>query len=280
MSDTLRIDVDSRGVATITLNRPEQRNAVDEVMIAELHASLAALAQNTSVRVLVLQANGSAFCAGADYRWMQRGLEADQHDNFEEALRLARMLQCLDRFPTPTIARVHGPALGIGVGLIACCDLIVGAHSSWFRLPEVRLGLVPAVIGPHVIAKIGTGAARRYFLTAETMTAETAKQLGLVHEVAPDEHGLNAMVGHWVYGLLQNGPHAVTTAKRLIAAVAHRPIDDALISDTAHRIAHLRAHPEARQGIRTHLDDARPSWLETLDFANLVTDDPSETTKG
>ncbi|KAF0811685.1 Enoyl-CoA-hydratase [Andreprevotia sp. IGB-42] len=253
MSDTLRIDIDPTGIATVTLERPGRANAIDEVMMAELTATLAALAQNPTLRVLVLTASGTAFSAGADHQWMQRTLDGDQHQNFEEALRLARLLQLLDRFPVPTIARVNGATLGTGVGLVACCDMVVALSTSCFRLPEVELGLVPAVIGPFVLAKIGASAARRYFLTAEEISAEAAQRLGLVHEVATAADELDLIVERWCKRLQRNGQHAVTSTKKLIAAVGHRLIDDALISDTAHRTAHLRAHPEAREGVSQYL---------------------------
>ncbi|SMC22220.1 methylglutaconyl-CoA hydratase [Andreprevotia lacus DSM 23236] len=253
MSDTLRIDINPTGIATVTLDRPERCNAIDEVMVAELTATLAALAQNPNLRVLVLAANGGSFCSGADYHWMQRALEGDQHQNFEEALRLGRLLQLLDRFPVPTIARVNGSTVGTGVGLVACCDMVVAHSSAWFRLPEVELGLVPAVIAPFVMAKIGGSAARRYLLTAEELAAPAARELGLVHEIADSTEGLDIAVERWCNALLRNGQHAVTSTKKLIAAIGHRLIDDALISDTAHRTAHLRAHPEARQGVVQYL---------------------------
>ncbi|NHQ88172.1 hypothetical protein HA050_18860 [Iodobacter sp. HSC-16F04] len=259
MSDTLHTHF-SHGIATITLNRPEICNAFDDMLIAELTATLTAFGQNSDLRVVVLTAEGSTFSAGADLSWMHHATQFDQHRNFEDALKLARLMQTLERLPVPTIARIQGPALGGGVGLIACCDLAVASCNTWFRINEVRLGLIPAVIGPYIISKIGISAARRFMLTAEQFDCHTALQLGLLHEVKADETAMDHQVQTWINELLQNSPHALTAAKRLITSVVHRPIDDAMISDTAHRIAHIRTHEEAREGVAAYLGKRPPSW--------------------
>ncbi|MBY0446617.1 MAG: enoyl-CoA hydratase/isomerase family protein [Burkholderiales bacterium] len=259
MSDTIHTHF-SHGIATITLNRPELCNAFDDMLIAELTATLTAFGQNSNLRVLVLAAEGGTFSAGADLSLMHHATQFDQHRNFEDALRLARLMQTLERLSVPTIARIQGPAFGGGVGLIACCDLAVASSDAWFRINEVRLGLIPAVIGPYIISKIGISAARRYMLTAERFDSHTALQLGLIHEVKEDAAAIDQQVQSWINELLQNSPHALTAAKRLITSVVHRPIDDAMISDTAHRIAHIRTHEEAREGVAAYLGKRPPSW--------------------
>lgn len=265
MSDSIRLEMDQAGIATITLSRPESRNPVDEVFVAEMTASLAALAQNLHLRALILRAEGEIFCSGNDLRWLAHTNNEEQHDNFEQALRLARMMQSLDRFPAPVIAAVEGPAIGVGVGIAACCDLVVATQDSWFCMPETRLGLVPAIIGPYIVAKIGTSAARRYFLTGERFSTAAAWRYGLVHEEVATSALASEQVSTWIAHLLLNGPHAVASAKRLIATVAYRPIDDSLLSDSAHRIAHMRTREEAREGIAALGENRAPNWVPNVD---------------
>ncbi|WP_148716300.1 enoyl-CoA hydratase-related protein [Chitinolyticbacter meiyuanensis] len=260
MSDTLRCDI-QHDVAIVTLARAERSNAFNDVMIAELTSMLAALAQNGRLRALVLQADGAHFCAGLDYEWLLRASEADQHRNFEDALALSRLLQLLDRMTMPTIACVQGSVLGIGVGIVACCDLVVARQDSDFQLAEVRFGLVPAVTAPYLQARLGRSAMRRYVLTAETLPCAIAKRLGLVHEVVEDEVGLARQRDRWLSQLARNGPQAMAAAKRLLAVIEHRPIDDTLLSDIAHRIAHLRTRPEAREGVAAHVQGRAPRWV-------------------
>ncbi|GAA5785621.1 enoyl-CoA hydratase [Chitiniphilus shinanonensis] len=262
MSDTLQYEIGGDQVARINLDRPAACNAFDDVMIAELTACLAGLAQNSTLRALVLSASGPFFCAGLDYAWLLRASSNDQHRNFEEALALSRLMQLLDRFPVPTIARVQGAAFGMGLGLIACCDLVVARRDAHFQLSEVRLGLVPAITAPYIQSKIGLSAARRYFLTAERIDGDCAHRLGLVHELTDDDAGLDGWVAHWLDALRRNGPRAMQAAKRLVAAIEHRPIDDALLSDIAHRIAHLRTRAEAQEGVAAHVAGRPPRWYE------------------
>ncbi|WP_211243476.1 enoyl-CoA hydratase-related protein [Chitiniphilus eburneus] len=262
MSDTLQYAIGDDHIARITLDRPTACNAFDDVMIAELTACLAGLSQNSDLRALILSATGRHFCAGLDYQWLLRASSHDQHRNFEEALTLSRLMQLLDRFPVPTIARVQGPAFGMGLGLIACCDLVVAHQDAYFQLSEVRLGLVPAVTAPYIQSKIGVSGARRYFLTAEPIDCRRAHALGLIHEVAETEAELEQWVTRWLDAIVQNGPRAMLAAKRLVAAIEHRPIDDALLSDIAHRIAHLRARAEAQEGVAAHVAGRPPRWHE------------------
>lgn len=247
------------GVATVTLARPEVHNAFDEALIAELTRALKALDADPAVRVVVLAGEGRSFCAGADLTWMQRMAGYDHAANLADAGALAAMLAALDRTAKPTIARVHGAAYGGGVGLVACCDIAVAAEDAVFALSEARLGLIPATIGPYVVAAIGRRAARRYFLTAERFGAAEALAIGLVHAVVPAA-GLDARVRELVDLLQAAGPRAQAESKALIRAVAGRAIDDTVIADTVEWIAAVRASPEGREGIAAFLERRPPAW--------------------
>ena len=247
------------GVARITLDRVARHNAFDDGLIARLSDALETLAAAPHVRAVILAAAGKSFCAGADLDWMQRTAGYSRAENIADAGRLARLMALLDRLPKPTVALVQGAAYGGGVGLVAACDIAVAAQGARFCLSEVRLGLIPAVISPYVVAAIGARAARRYFLTAEPFDAAEARRIGLVHEVVPGAD-LEAAGGRMVASLLANGPDAVAAAKRLIADVAGRPRDDALIEDTAQRIAEIRGGDEAREGMAAFLDKRPPRW--------------------
>lgn len=254
-------EIDKRGVARITLTRGEVHNAFNENLIAELSAALDGLAQDPRVRLLVLAAQGHSFSAGADLNWMKSMAGYSRAENTEDARRLARLMSTLNHMPQPTLALVQGAAYGGGVGLVSCCDIVVAVEEAKFCLSEVKLGLVPAVIAPYVVAKIGEAAARRYFLTAEAFSAWEAQRLGLVHEVV-DRTGLEAR-GRWVIdAVMEGGPMAQKAAKDLVFAVSGRPIDEALIEDTARRIAELRVSEEGKEGIGAFLDKRRPSWRE------------------
>ncbi len=250
---------DARGIATLWLDRAELHNAFDDVLIAGLTAELGRLAADDGVRVLVLAARGKSFSAGADLNWMKRMAGYSEAENRRDADSLAGLMRALDRFPKPTLARVHGAAYGGGVGLVACCDIAVAAEGAVFCLSEAKLGLIPAVISPYVVAATGARAARRYFLTAEIFDAGTAHRLGLVHEIAmPD--ALDAAVEAILARLLAAGPAAQRECKTLIARVASGPVDDAMVDDTAARIARIRVSPEGREGIAAFLDKRRPGW--------------------
>ncbi len=247
------------GVARITLNRAERHNAFDDALIARLTEVLERLGAAPELRVVVLAAAGESFSAGADLDWMRRAADATAERNTEDAHRLARLMACLDRLPKPTIALVHGAAYGGGVGLVAACDIAVASEGARFRLSEVRLGLSPAVISPYVLAAIGARAARRYFLTAEPFDAAEALRLGLVHQVVPAAD-LEAAGTRIADHLRANGPRAVAAAKRLIADVAGREPDDALVEETARRIAEVRVTDEAREGMAAFLARRPPRW--------------------
>lgn len=247
------------GVARVTLNRPEVRNAFDDALIGELTRTFHNLEKDQTVRVVVLAGNGSAFCAGADLNWMKRMAAYSYEQNLADARALAQMLSTLDRMPKPTIARVHGAAFAGGTGLVAACDIAVGTPEAKFCLSEAKLGLSPATISPYVIRAMGERQARRYFLTAEVFGAEEAHRIGMLSALVPASE-LDSAVENLVKNLLAGGPQAHARIKELIGAVANRPVDDALIADTAKRIAEIRVSPEGKEGIASFLEKRKPSW--------------------
>jgi methylglutaconyl-CoA hydratase len=235
-------------------------NAFDDALIARLTEALREVGENPGVRVVVLRGAGKSFSAGADLNWMQRMAGYSRTQNLADAMGLAQLLHTLDTLPRPTIAAVHGAAFGGGVGLVAACDIAVAAGTAAFSLSEVRLGLIPAVISPYVVAAIGARQARRYFLTAERFDAGEARRMGLVHEVTAPE-ALEARVAAIAAELLRGGPGALGAAKNLVAAVAGRPVDTALMTDTARRIADIRAGEEACEGVGAFLEKRKPRWF-------------------
>lgn len=246
-------------VAYVTLNRPEKHNAFDDSVIAELQQAFDQAARDTSVRALVLAAEGKSFSAGADLGWMQRMAGYSLAENRRDADALAKMLHTLNTLPFPTLARVQGAAFGGAVGLVSCCDLAVASPRASFCLSEVKIGLIPATISPYVIAALGERAARRYFLTAERFSADAAKALGLVSEIA-DEAELDAVIDTLLSTLLANGPAALCAAKKLVADVSNHPIDQTLIDDTSARIAAIRVSPEGQEGLQAFLQKRKPQW--------------------
>ncbi len=253
--------IDPRGVARITLTRSDVHNAFNEVLIAELTTALEGLRDDDRVRVVALAAQGRSFSAGADLNWMKSMAGFSETENHEDALNLARLMQTLNDLPKPTLALVQGSAYGGGVGLVACCDVVVAVEEAKFCLSEVKLGLIPAVISPYVVAAIGEAAARRYFLTAEPFSSWEAQRLGLVHEVV--EPGRLEQKGRQIItALLEGGPKAQAAAKDLIFATTRTAADDDLIEETASRIAALRASDEGREGITAFLEKRRPNWQE------------------
>jgi methylglutaconyl-CoA hydratase len=248
------------GTARVVLNRPELRNAFDDVLVARLREVLAAIGGDPRVRVVLLAARGSSFSAGADLAWMRRMANADAEAGRADALALAETLRLLAELPRPTVALVNGPARGGGVGLVAACDLAVAAEDATFALGEVRLGLVPATIAPHVVAAIGPRAAGRYALTGEAFDAAEALRLGLVHEVVP-RADLDAAGIRIADALARGGPAALAETKALLARVAGSPLDDRLVADTAERIARVRASPEGREGVEAFLERRPPGWV-------------------
>ncbi len=258
-SDRLIIDRRAHGVVEITLNSPANHNAFDEHMIAALTAAFAGLGD---ARAVLLRGAGKSFCAGADLNWMQRMAALDQAANEADARLFAAMLLTLRQLPVPTVALVHGAAFGGGVGLAAACDIAIAHRGAKFSLSEVKLGLIPAVISPYVLGAIGPRHARRLMLTGEVFDAATALRVGLVSEVADD---LDAARDSIVDLLLQAGPAAQAEVKTQIVAMQGRTVDDATASDTARRIAEIRATPEGREGVNAFLERRPPAWRPKSD---------------
>jgi methylglutaconyl-CoA hydratase len=247
------------GVARVTLDRPEIRNAFDDALIVALTSVLRELDADDAVRAVVLAGNGPAFCAGADLYWMKSMAGYGYEQNLADAQALAQMLKTLDRMAKPTIARVHGPAFAGGVGLVAACDIAVGTPEAKFCLSEAKLGLSPATISPYVVRAMGERAARRYLLTAEVFDANEAHRLGLLSMVSPSEK-MDGEIGEILKNLVQGGPQALAKIKDLIRSVSSGPISDSLIEDTAARIAEIRVSPEGREGIASFLEKRKPAW--------------------
>jgi len=254
----LDVRVDS-GVATVWMNRPERHNAFDETLIAELQAAFSVLDDDAATRVIVLAGHGKSFSAGADLNWMRRAAAYGLEENLRDARALAAMLRTIDRTKKPTIARVHGAALGGGTGLACACNIAIASTDASFATTEVKFGIVPATIGPYVVRAIGERMASRYFLTAERFDAHEARRIGMVHEVCAPE-ALDERVRSVTQSLLAGGPNAQAAAKLLLRTITHRTIDDALIEDTARCIAELRATPEAKEGVGAFLDKRDPGW--------------------
>ena len=247
------------GVARVTLNRPKLRNAFDDALIGKLSQAFAELADDRSVRVIVLAGNGPAFCAGADLNWMKRMAGYGYDENLADAKALADMLAALDRLPKPTIARVHGPVFAGGTGLVAACDIAVGTPEAKFCLSEAKLGLSPATISPYVMRAMGERLARRYFLTAEVFDAQEAYRIGMLSLLVPASE-LDAAIAELVKHLLAGGPESHAKIKALIRDVAGRRPDEALAAETAKRIAEIRGSPEGREGIAAFLEKRKASW--------------------
>lgn len=259
MYETLEILRDGP-VATIWMNRPEVHNAFNEQLIFELTAACQALDADGSVRVVVLAGRGKSFSAGADLNWMKRAGAATVDENLADARKLAGMLRVLAEMRKPTLARVHGAALGGGMGLAAACDICVAGEGAVFATSEVKFGIIPSAISPYVLRAIGARQAYRYFQSAERISATRAYELGLAHEAVPAD-ALDAKASEIVAALLQGGPLSQGAAKELIRAVADKPVDDALVEDTARRIASLRATPEAREGLAAFLEKRPAAWI-------------------
>jgi len=250
-----------QGVATVTLNRPEVRNAFNDEVIVELTAAFLALSDRDDVRAVVLAANGSAFCAGADLNWMKRMATYTREENLADGRGLARMLEVIYTCPKPTVVRIQGDVYAGGMGLVAACDMAVAAEGAHFCLSEVKIGLIPATISPYVIRAMGSRAAHRWFLTAERFSAAQAHGMGLVHEVVPADQ-LDAQVQAITGALVAAGPDAMQACKRLLHEVGGREITPGLIDRTVEGIADIRASQEGREGIRAFLEKRKPAWLQ------------------
>jgi methylglutaconyl-CoA hydratase len=259
MSSTLKIEVD-RLVGFIRLNRADVRNAFNDEVIAEITQAFTELGAREDVRCIVLAAEGSAFCAGADLNWMRRMADYSRDENLADAGKLAEMLRAIYECPKPTIARVQGDVYAGGMGLVACCDVAVSVDSAGYCLSEVKLGLIPATISPYVIRALGARASHRYFLTAERFSAQEALRLGFVHEVVTADQ-LDAKVNEIAQALVKNSPNAVKVCKKLVHGVANEEISQPLIAKTVEGIADIRASAEGREGVSAFLSKRKPSWL-------------------
>ncbi len=249
-----------QGVHTITLSRPEVRNAFNETLIGEIRQAFEQAGSDPAVRCIVLAAEGKAFCAGADLNWMRRMADYTRDENLADAGQLAAMLRAIYECPKPTIARVQGDVFAGGVGLVAACDMAVSVDTATYCLSEVKLGLIPATISPYVIRAMGARASHRYFLTAERFSAAEAYRVGLVHEVVAANE-LDAKVAELTSALVSASPNAVRACKRLVQDVAEREIDDALVAHTVAGIADIRSSAEGKEGVQSFLQKRKPNWL-------------------
>ncbi len=266
---TLNLTIENH-IATITLNRPDKRNAFNDEVIAELKQAFSELGQDDNVRAIVLTGTGKAFCAGADLNWMRAMADYTRDENLADANELAQMLKVIYDCPKPTIASVQGDVYAGGVGLVSACDIAIAVDSANFCLSEVRLGLVPATISPYVIRAMGARQAHRYFLTAEVFNADEAKRIGLIHDLVTaevDEDGvadrtaLDETVAKIVKKLVNASPNAVSVCKKLVQDVAHADITDELIADTVAGIADIRASEQGKEGVQSFLQKRKPQWL-------------------
>ena len=263
INSTALFELNEQGIGTITLNRPQLHNAFDEKMIETLSNQLETIAQSPDIRLVVIKANGKSFSAGADLNWMQKMTQYTKEENQQDANALAILLNQLYTLPQPTIALVHGNAFGGGVGLVACCDIVIASETAEFCFSEVKLGLIPAVISPYVIKAIGARQAKRYFISAEQFSASEAKILGLVDEVLP-HYDLEPALNHLLQDLLENGPQAMRAIKRLVLDIQDYPIDETLMEVTSHCIAAIRVSEEGQQGLKAFLTKRKPDWTATF----------------
>lgn len=247
------------GVRTITLNRPDIRNAFDDKLIAELTACFGRLSKDASIRVIVLTGAGKAFCAGADLNWMKAMVNYSKEENLRDSTAMTRMFKVIDECPKLVIGRINGAAIGGGAGLVAVCDIAVAREDAVFAWSEVKLGLVPAVISPYVLARIGPAKAREYFLTGDKFSAPRAREIGLIDYLAKDDASMDALISEKVKALMTSGPEAVSAAKELIRMVRTCP-DDQVAKRTADIIANLRTSKEGQEGMRSFLEKRSPSW--------------------
>ena len=261
MSEYQHLELEShRDVTVVWMNRPDVRNAFNETMIAELSMVFRQIEGDDSVKAMVLAARGPSFCAGADLNWMKKMAGYSIEENTQDALGLASMLHSLYSMSKPTIARVHGHAFAGGMGLVSACDIVVASFEAQFCLSEVKIGLIPATIGPYVVAAMGARASHRYMLTGERFTAAEAYRIGLVHEITPPEK-LDEKIDEILIHLVTGGSAAHAGTKSLIDLIARSPLEQPLIEETARRIAAVRASEEGREGIRSFLEKRKPGWV-------------------
>lgn len=261
MSDKVITQVDKDGNASVVLNRPDVHNAFDPDMTTALTASLKKLDANPKVRAVVLLGAGKSFCAGADIGHMKTSARFTPEQNYKAAQESAQMFYTLYSMAKPTIACVHGAVRGGGIGLVAACDIAIAARTATFRLSEVKIGVIPSMISPYVIAAIGQRQSRRYMISGEEFDAAEAWRIGLVHDIA-EEESLNATVGAMLAQLYTSGPRAIAAAKQLVPLSAHATIDKKVLDETSRRIAAIRATPEGQEGLSAFLEKRNPAWVE------------------
>lgn len=264
------ISIDDFGNAIITLNRPEVHNAFDPEMVGALTATLADIAANDAIRAVVIAGAGKSFCAGADISHMRQSAKFTKAQNYKAAIESARMFHALYTLNKPTIAAVHGAVRGGGCGIVAACDIAIATRTASFRLSEVKIGIVPAMISPYVIGAIGERQARRYMLSGETFDCAEAWRIGLVHDLV-EEEALTTRVGEMLGQLYTSGPKAVHAIKQLIPQSAHSSIGVGIIEETSKVIADIRATPEAQEGLTAFLEKRKPSWTEAPKTKKTVT---------
>ncbi|QUM76286.1 enoyl-CoA hydratase/isomerase family protein [Moritella sp. 24] len=258
-AEHLHTAINDQGIATITLTRPQVCNAFSVETISHLLTTLAVLQHDPAVRILLLRAEGQHFSAGADIGWMKDIAELGYQDNLADAAQLAKLMKNLNQFPKPTVALVQGCCFGGAIGLVACCDLALATTSAKFCLSEVKIGLIPAVISPYVVAAIGPRQTRRYSLTGEVFTAKQALDYGLLHQLGDD---LDSVSAPFIDALLANSPAAMHAAKSLINDITNQVINDTLITETSQRIASIRVSSEAQEGLDAFLNKRKPDWFK------------------
>ena len=261
MYQSIITEVDD-SVGILTLNKAERHNAFDEQLIEEITSGLLELEANPHVRVVVLSSSGKTFCAGADLNWMKQAATYTPEETLRDARNMARLLTTLNALSKPTIARVQGPAYGGGIGLIAACDIAFATYDALFALTEVKLGILPAVISPYVLAAIGERHCRRYMLTAERFSGAEAYRIGLVHEIVPGEEQLDEAIGEIIDNLLKNGPNALAESKSLIHAISGQPIDETTVEETVQRNTQVRSSSEGKEGLSAFLEKRKPNWVD------------------
>ncbi len=256
----LKIDI-QRSIASVVLDRPDVHNAFNDVLIKQITQAFTDLGHHAEVRVIVLRAHGKSFCAGADLNWMKSMVQYSHEENLADARAVGHMFLAIAKCPKPVIARVHGAALGGGAGLVAACDIAIAIESVQFGFTEVKLGIIPAIISPFVIAKIGPARAREFFITGERFLAPVAMNIGLIHHVASHELALDALVDSKISQILTSAPGAIAAAKELVFGLANRSLD-ASIELAAQAIANSRAGIEGQAGMKAFLERQKPPWIE------------------
>lgn len=259
MTQYVTTAIDNNGIATIKMIRDEVHNAFDDVMIAQLISAFEQCKGDDNVRAVILRSTGKNFSAGADLNWMRSMAEKNYQENLDDAAVLAKLMSEINFFPKPTIALVQGAAFGGAVGLVACCDIALATPRASFCLSEVKIGLIPAVISPYVVAAMGERQSRRYFLTAERFKADAARDLGLIHQVCDD---LDDALTPIIDAILANSPAALTAAKELIQFVSFENINEQIIDGTSQRIAAIRVSPQGQEGLTSFLDKRAPNWIK------------------